>query len=579
MRKNRIYFDIIAIIVSVSLVAAGRVFLEWYYPSIEATSVVEPLSFLMNYSIFLYVIIGVICLLYGWKIRRWFIKTTKSSADKPLNYIFKIFIPLFSVLFIITLVVHLTSLRYIIFLFYSVNALIETIQIFVIFMSLGILFYSPIEKLIGPLLFNEILLDNPKKLGLALMEKQVISVTTKAWKYGLIMIAVFIAIANFMFFISYPLIPSINYDATLTIALPNFHFHFDPEANFRQEFFVLKELPRSILLDWKLVQSLMCIAFLAIMYLLIYLPREQEHSRENNDKQEIIAKPEGSVDNIAYNLLSPKVRRSVYTPLGQIDITKPRKGSKLFQKMKSSDLLPVMNLVLLNFSLSMIIILFIQLFGFSTMQAEIDFNPFYIQLSKNFWAGFNEELTFRWILFGLPLFLINGSLFVITKLVKKVNRNNDAGETKNLFLQIFFRDKVKNPLIYLIGRWKKLSIIDLLFLLFSSFTFGYVHYQFGWEAWKIFQAGVGGLIFGYAFCKYGFHVSIFLHVVNNFVIGLLATPNIGLMINGATIIMLIYTIGLLYLIFVATKLIAGALTYLNRALKRSPEIITVDDME
>ncbi|MBA7550766.1 hypothetical protein ES705_43289 [subsurface metagenome] len=106
-----------------------------------------------------------------------------------------------------------------------------------------------------------------------------------------------------------------------------------------------------------------------------------------------------------------------------------------------------------------------------------------------------------------------------------------------------------------------------------------MHYQFGWEAWKIFQAGVGGLIFGYAFCKYGFHVSIFLHVVNNFVIGLLATPNIGLMINGATIIMLIYTIGLLYLIFVATKLIAGALTYLNRALKRSPEIITVDDME
>ena len=92
MRKNRIHFDIIIIILSVSLVAAGRVFLEWYFPSIEATSAVEPLSFLMNYSIFLSVIIGIICLLYGWNIRRWFIKTTKSRADKPLNYIFKIFI-------------------------------------------------------------------------------------------------------------------------------------------------------------------------------------------------------------------------------------------------------------------------------------------------------------------------------------------------------------------------------------------------------------------------------------------------------------------------------------------------------
>ncbi len=579
MRKNRIYFDIITIIIGVSLVAAGRVILEWYFPSIEVISGVETLSFLMNYSIFLSVIISTICLLYGWKIRRWFIKTTKDSSDKPLNYIFKIFLSLFGVLFIITLIVHLTSLKHILFLFSSVNALIETIQIFVIFISLGILFYSPIEKLMGPLLFNEILLDNPKKLGLALMEKQVISVTTKAWKYSLIMIAVFIAIANFMFFISYPLIPSMNYDATLTIALPNFHYRFDPEANFRQEFFVLKELPRSILLDWKLVQSLMCIAFLAIMYLLIYLPKEQDHSREKNDKQEITAKPEDSVDNIAYNLLSPKVRTSAYTPVGRFDITTPRRGSKLFQKMKSSDLLPVMNLVLLNFSLSMVIILFIQLFGFFAMQAEIDFNPFYIQLSKNFWAGFNEELTFRWILFGLPLFLINGLVFVITKLVKKVKRNNDNGEIKNLFLRMFFRGKVKNPLNYLTGRWKKLSFIDLLFLLFSSFTFGYVHYQFGWDAWKIFQAGVGGLIFGYAFYKYGFHVSIFLHVVNNFVIGLLITPNIGLMINGATIIMLIYAIGLLYLIFVATKLIAGALTYLNRALKRSPDIITINDME
>jgi len=411
------------------------------------------------------------------------------------------------------------------------------------------------------------------------MEEQVINVTAKVWKYGLIMIAVFIAIADFMFFISYPLIPAVNYDATLTIALPNFYYHFDPEANFRQELFVLKELPRSILLDWKLVQSLMCIAFLAIMYLLIYLPREQDHSREKKDKQEITAKLEDSVDNIAYNLLSPKVRKSAYTPVGRIDIYKTRRGSKLFQKMKSSDLLPVMNLVLLNFSLSMVIILFIQLFGFFTMQAEIDFSPYYIQLSKNFWAGFNEELSFRWMLFGLPLFLINGLLFVITKLVKKVKRSNDNGKMENLFLRIFFRDKVKNPLYYLTGRWKKLSIIDLLFLLFSSFTFGYVHYQFGWDAWKIFQAGVSGLIFGYAFYKYGFHVSIFLHVVNNFVIGLLISPNIGLIVNGAAIIMLIYTIGLLYLIFVVTKLIAGALTYLNRALKRSPEIITIDDME
>ena len=120
-----------------------------------------------------------------------------------------------------------------------------------------------------------------------------------------------------------------------------------------------------------------------------------------------------------------------------------------------------------------------------------------------------------------------------------------------------------------------MSLIDFLFLLFSSYCFGYVHYQLGYPYWqegKIFQAAIAGLIFGYAFYKYGLHAAIFLHVVNNFVVGMLLAPNLGLILNGEILILLITALGALYMIYVFLIPLSAFFKYINKILGRTKHL-------
>jgi hypothetical protein len=58
-----------------------------------------------------------------------------------------------------------------------------------------------------------------------------------------------------------------------------------------------------------------------------------------------------------------------------------------------------------------------------------------------------------------------------------------------------------------------------LFLVLSSFSFGYAHYASGsgWGPGKVSEAALAGLALGYLYIKYGFHTSVLLHWSINYV--------------------------------------------------------------
>ncbi|MHA2358043.1 MAG: CPBP family glutamic-type intramembrane protease [Candidatus Heimdallarchaeaceae archaeon] len=238
--------------------------------------------------------------------------------------------------------------------------------------------------------------------------------------------------------------------------------------------------------------------------------------------------------------------------------------------MRKSDLIPVMNLACLNLAVAYLIIAVLLNLGIP-VASQIDsdlVNTLYVQLSKLYWAGFNEEITFRLLIFGLPLFIINGIYFLGYHAFKWLDNRRERDEPDTSKMR---KRNPKNPLLYLTGGWKKLGPVDFLLLLFSSFLFGYVHYQLGypyWQVGKIFQASVAGLIFGYAFYKYGLHAAIFLHVVNDFVIGMILTPNLGLILNGTIILALITVLGAFFLIYVLILPLSSIFKFLNRMFGR-----------
>jgi hypothetical protein len=51
----------------------------------------------------------------------------------------------------------------------------------------------------------------------------------------------------------------------------------------------------------------------------------------------------------------------------------------------------------------------------------------------------------------------------------------------------------------------------VLLIGFSSIIFGAAHVLSGWTAGKLVEASYGGLVLGYVYVKYGFHVAVMTH--------------------------------------------------------------------
>jgi hypothetical protein len=529
-------------------------------------------------SIIIYFISVIFYVLYGWKIRRWFIINKKDQGDNALTHLFKFFLPLFGIILIFIIIVYSTIFRDSYILITISTNLLQFLQIATLSSLIGIFTYQKIEQHLGLLIYKEILLPDERKIGLGSLVKQSQYSIKKLWKNSMVVVAIMLVVSNFLVFLVFPSIPSDTVLANLSFTYPNFFYIYKAELGFRQEFFVSTSIPSQFIVDWKLAQSLMCLALFAIFVLLFYLPRK---SKEESLDEVLLNvedfSPEESMDDIAFNILSPDIQAKEYSPPSTLPKTTKNRTEKFIKRIMVSDIIPVMNLACLNLALASFIISILLNLGIPiASQIDINYDVLYVQLSQLYWAGFNEEITYRFLLFGLPLFVLNGIFYSIVKLSQILfKRYKKDQSNSSRFTRFILEKEPKNPLFYLTGRWKKLGKIDFLFLLFSSYSFGYAHYQLGYPYWqegKIFQAAVAGLIFGYAFYKYGLHAAIFLHVVNDFVIGMLLTPNLGLILNGEILVLLITALGALYLIYVFLIPLSAVFNFINDKLGRTKHL-------
>ncbi|MHA1304380.1 MAG: hypothetical protein ACTSQE_03160 [Candidatus Heimdallarchaeaceae archaeon] len=516
------------------------------------------------------IVIFIIFLFYGWSIRRKFVKKNLDVGDQVINYIVKIFLIIFLPILIFTIIISLIANSVFILVFIS-SLLNETMQLTFLAVVLGILAYNPIEQIVAPLFKKEVL-ESKKQLGLSSLDSHVEYIIGKFWSLGLLVILFFIFFSNLLVLLIYPTIPVVpsKYN-TLLIAYPNFNFEFNPKTGLHQEFFTYYLIDTQLLLNWKLIQSVLCLTFFAVIAFLYYLPRvkyfEKQNKTEVQEKKDVELE-QLSIEDVAASILLPNSNVDLYVPSGQIK-TRKRKIESIYKRIVESDLIPVTNLAIFNIALAIVIVFILQLFlPLSTIQDYDLFDLSFIGLTHLYWAGLVEEISFRFLIFGLPLFVLHGIDFLFTKTIRYnlTERGKNEGSSSSIWNKISKRE-MKNPFIYLTGGWKKLNVLDFVFFITSSFFFGYVHYQFGsWGTWKIFQAGVGGLIFGYAFYKYGLHAAIFLHTVNDVVLGLMTTANIGLIVNGGFTFFFMLIMGLLYILYLSGRSLK---IFLNRTVIKS----------
>lgn len=95
-----------------------------------------------------------------------------------------------------------------------------------------------------------------------------------------------------------------------------------------------------------------------------------------------------------------------------------------------------------------------------------------------------EEVMFRMVMFGLPITII-------------ALASREKGALKNLF-----------------GGFGA-SKMSILFLIFSTILFAVAHVD-SWGVMKIFTVFIGGLVMGYTYMRFGIHVSIVCHMINDF---------------------------------------------------------------
>ena len=147
------------------------------------------------------------------------------------------------------------------------------------------------------------------------------------------------------------------------------------------------------------------------------------------------------------------------------------------------------------FVLSILIDVIQQLFGV-TLGNPLTANPLlsFFYLSA---APLNEEIFFRVLLLGLPLFI----LFV------------PFG--KGLFLSTLYHP-YKN-VSYKKGKYTTIAIVIIIAL--NSLAFGLSHVLFGggYEIGKITQAGLGGVIIAWLYYRYSLSSALTFHWISNFV--------------------------------------------------------------
>ena len=99
-----------------------------------------------------------------------------------------------------------------------------------------------------------------------------------------------------------------------------------------------------------------------------------------------------------------------------------------------------------------------------------------------------EEVAVRVLLIGVPLLIIHAAM-------KRTRKGAHH---------------------YLLGGGFKFGLVETLLVLVSAVIFGVAHWVGGWPLWKIPDAAVAGVAFGYLFLRHGLPSAILLHFVNDY---------------------------------------------------------------
>ncbi len=137
-------------------------------------------------------------------------------------------------------------------------------------------------------------------------------------------------------------------------------------------------------------------------------------------------------------------------------------------------------------------------------------------------AGVWEEIAFRMIPFGVPM------VFAAAVLGRK------------------------DALRFIFGGFG-ISKLTVVLLVVTSLLFAFAHIS-GWGPWKMLSIMPGALMLGYLFARYGLHVSITAHILNDFIAGMWSTQ-FGLL--GGVGVLLLLVVGLLTLPTLLTKFAYG----------------------
>jgi hypothetical protein len=154
-------------------------------------------------------------------------------------------------------------------------------------------------------------------------------------------------------------------------------------------------------------------------------------------------------------------------------------------------------------------------------------DPFDLLLSFTL-APLLEETTFRLIMIGVPVLVLSLIMFrefSPLKAAKVLWRpssvwdvdEDEYGETVRSFTDArpsIFPDTPEDSL-----KVRAIKPVVYVFLVLSSFIFGYAHYASGagWGPGKVSEAALAGLALGYLYIKYGFQTNVLLHWSINYV--------------------------------------------------------------
>jgi CAAX prenyl protease-like protein len=207
-------------------------------------------------------------------------------------------------------------------------------------------------------------------------------------------------------------------------------------------------------------------------------------------------------------------------------------------------------------------------------------DPFSLLLNFTL-APLLEEFTFRLIMIGVPMLVLTLVMFrefsplKAARVLWRPSSVWDVDEDEEVVTVRSFEET--SPSIFPDSPTDSLKVraikpVVYVFLVLSSFIFGYAHYAsgIGWGPGKISEAALAGLALGYLYVKYGFQTNVLAHWSINYVgsifsffaqvvFGVPWTSNTGNFLDVVPTLDIVFLLGVPSTLIVANELLKRAM--------------------